>query len=583
MSAAEACWNNFGHWAMRTINLFMWGYQEYFRFEAKYLAKKVLEAIGVDVDPAVFLVGIARPDKTPKHPVCIEPEGERWPLSIFSSLPESVEEAIVAHPIQDMHFGDAPSMLDKPENIRRVAIREEVARHLRIGADGAQVRTYCSNALPIGDYYVVCVVQVPERLFQQFPLISYRWEKEEIGTNFLDQCLLKVLEEVSVAMTRPEPGRFFSGSMRTPNEVVAQAASSFMRVPFIGDFNPSALFEHFNKLSQQRYEGRSGIGRIVLAAFDDPSVQYVLQLAEPVNLRETRWTRKLLQMASNETALIAGYEKIYGIGSLSDLSVPPYSVEFLEHHQWDFKRGDTVLMRTQFGVARLPQEPVSTDRFVDSVTRTFTSISEDAVGRFRRVLDLLAKLPRGSMLIIAEDAAQETARLKRQGTAITPAPLSTALLQHATNIDGTILVDPSGVCHAIGVILDGEANDECTPVRGARYNSAVRYVLNGKAKRMAFVVSEDRTLDVIPILRSKVSRGEIESAVAEIATATVDNYQKVRAWLDDHRFYLNSDQCETVNDALDRIEATSLDVGRVVFQTNRFEPDARMNDSYLKP
>ena len=187
------------------------------------------------------------------------------------------------------------------------------------------------------------------------------------------------------------------------------------------------------------------------------------------------------------------------------------------------------------------------------------------------------------MLIIAEDAAQETARLKRQGTAITPAPLSTALLQHATNIDGTILVDPSGVCHAIGVILDGEANDECTPVRGARYNSAVRYVLNGKAKRMAFVVSEDRTLDVIPILRSKVSRGEIESAVAEIATATVDNYQKVRAWLDDHRFYLNSDQCETVNDALDRIEATSLDVGRVVFQTNRFEPDARMNDSYLKP
>lgn len=65
-----------------------------------------------------------------------------------------------------------------------------------------------------------------------------------------------------------------------------------------------------------------------------------------------------------------------------------------------------------------------------------------------------------------------------------------------SRIDGAVLACPNGVCHAIGVILDGQADPGCTPARGSRYNSALRYVV-GKP-RLAVVVSEDRTVDVIP-------------------------------------------------------------------------------------
>ncbi|MCE2482358.1 MAG: hypothetical protein J4F33_05610, partial [Alphaproteobacteria bacterium] len=56
-----------------------------------------------------------------------------------------------------------------------------------------------------------------------------------------------------------------------------------------------------------------------------------------------------------------------------------------------------------------------------------------------------------------------------------------------------------GACHAIGVILDGVASSECTPSRGARYNSGIRYIDSSSNLRLAVIVSDDRTVDVITI------------------------------------------------------------------------------------
>lgn len=214
--------------------------------------------------------------------------------------------------------------------------------------------------------------------------------------------------------------------------------------------------------------------------------------------------------------------------------------------------------------------------------RIFGRIEEPSIDRFLKVLDLLTQLPRGSSIIIAADATAEAQRLAQQGTVINPVPLSKGLLERATAIDGSILADPQGVCHAIGVILDGQAVEDSTPSRGARYNSAVRYVAAGSQPRMAFVISADRTLDVVPLLRPRVDRHELEAAVQAISTATLDNYHKPRSFLDDHRFYVDEEQCRTVNEALERIENEPKEVGRIVIITRRFEPNPAMNSSYLK-
>jgi hypothetical protein len=50
---------------------------------------------------------------------------------------------------------------------------------------------------------------------------------------------------------------------------------------------------------------------------------------------------------------------------------------------------------------------------------------------------------------------------------------------------------------AIGAILDGLATDAGYPSRGARYNSAIRYVASSSHACLAIVVSEDGMINVV--------------------------------------------------------------------------------------
>ena len=102
------------------------------------------------------------------------------------------------------------------------------------------------------------------------------------------------------------------------------------------------------------------------------------------------------------------------------------------------------------------------------------------------------------MLVISESAAEEAQRLSVQGTPLVPCALTPELLRNLTPIDGAVILTPKGICHAIGTILDGRATEKGNPARGARFNSAVRYVESRSAPCLAVVVSEDGGIDLIP-------------------------------------------------------------------------------------
>ena len=99
---------------------------------------------------------------------------------------------------------------------------------------------------------------------------------------------------------------------------------------------------------------------------------------------------------------------------------------------------------------------------------------------------------------------------------------------------------------------------------------------------MAMVLSEDGTLDIVPLLRKQKDREEIERAVVELEAADLDSYHKARNYLEKHRFYVLEDQCERINKALDRIENEPTEVGRIVWDTERFTPNSNMSDGYFK-
>ena len=100
---------------MRLLKLFMWGYQPHFRTSLELAAERVLKSIGVETKPRALLVGVRHPTKVGPNPVCIEPEFETWPLSLFDGLPEAIEASYKSHDAHNIFYSDERSMEEKPE------------------------------------------------------------------------------------------------------------------------------------------------------------------------------------------------------------------------------------------------------------------------------------------------------------------------------------------------------------------------------------------------------------------------------------------------------------------------------------
>ncbi|MBL1822871.1 hypothetical protein ELE64_33600, partial [Klebsiella pneumoniae] len=61
---------------------------------------------------------------------------------------------------------------------------------------------------------------------------------------------------------------------------------------------------------------------------------------------------------------------------------------------------------------------------------------------------------------------------------------------------------------------------------------------------------------------------KIEQCVVTLEAATLDNYHDSRNWLNDHRFYINAEQCARINAVLDKLDAVPKEVGLISGSTS---------------
>ncbi|MBM0493212.1 hypothetical protein GNZ06_19280 [Aeromonas jandaei] len=574
------------------INLFMWGYQSHYRIQIQRLARDVLKRLGASSEAEVILVGARSPNSDNRNPVCIEPEDGKWPLSLFDDLIDSIEVTYNNHKMQNLYFGDAPSMRDKPEWMRQDSVRTSVELALKKFDEEHYVTSFCGAARRIDDHYVTPVIQIPNSLFLQYPPLDHKPLRKGNNENgyrsLIHSAMATVLHEATEGLNKPEPGRSPHRSMREAEEIVRIAAKKFMHTPGLSierQYMHDDLFATLNLVSSLMYEGSKGIGHLILVDPKNDVVEFMVKFAEPVTLHEPRWVRKVLQMATTGIGIIADSQRIYGLGRLKEWhdssNQDAFLVVFIDHYHWELRCGNQALLRSHYAEPKLPQEPFDKAAFLANYARLFPETSHENGLNLWHLMMAQVRQEHGSMIVVAKDAASEARRLSKQGTCIEPTLLSEELLRSVSGIDGTIILDPSGFCHAIGIILDGEATEQCTPSRGSRYNSGVRYVHKGIHRRLAIVVSDDRTVDIIPMLRPLVSRSMIEQHVTRLENATIENFHDPRNWLDKHRFYLNLDQCSRVNNSLERLDNLPKEFYRLYFSTEKFEVHPEMDESYL--
>jgi hypothetical protein len=391
------------------------------------------------------------------------------------------------------------------------------------------------------------------------------------------------------------PGRVAAGSTardarctlgNTPFALVTPTLTELARKLGLG----GGLYDALNEVSTLRYERRVGIGSLVLAHANHPAIEKVITLGMPVKLSEHRVVRKLLEVSHRQgLSLLTDGTAVYALGAVGttydSAEESVFSILLLGEGTWELRHVETPMLRVEFGSPRLPRPRLDREHFVDIAERVFSGTLSCQPERLWEFAMAVADAEHGTMLVVSAAAAEEAERLQAQAMPISPVLLAPSTITQLTSIDGAVLLSPGGICHAMGVILDGAASEVGDRSRGARFNSAVRYLGSARSPTMIILVSEDGMIDLLPNLRPRVKRSHLESALqaAQVAAASQDFEQFFKAYrrLEALEFYLSTEQCSIANSLQEQMEDLRWEQAQMRVGHRPLQPDPAMDESYF--
>jgi hypothetical protein len=457
-----------------------------------------------------------------------------------------------------------------------------------------------------GVYEVHPVVAVPTARWESKAALSKEWiDRYRVVPSFQHSLMRELLTAATTDLSRSTPPEGFSIYWSDRSELIRKAAREFVQSVslFSGYEFPSELLVALEEISTQPYEGRSGAGGLLLAAPANSHVGLVMEFVAPIRVSETRLMRKSLEMADPEHHLLCDGEKVVGLARLRDTYEPADENAFVfnvvARGVWELSHDRVPLLRVSNTRPSLPQPRLDAQHLKSVARRVFSEIGENEADVLWDIAESASEASHGTMLVVHRNAADEAARLIPQAQQIRPKLLDSKVLAAVTSIDGALLVDPTGSCHAVGVILDGHASGEGDSSRGARFNSAVRYHDAQRGRCLVIIVSEDGMINLLPDLPRQVTRDSVEKVVRQLEESLTDDpdYEIFfRHWghLESLAFYLTAEQCERINAARTRLEEHRArpeshprdpNEGSLGFITHvswrPFAPDLEMNASYF--
>lgn len=315
-----------------------------------------------------------------------------------------------------------------------------------------------------------------------------------------------------------------------------------------------------------------------------------VEFHHPVPIGVTRLFRKVLEMAGRDLHLLCDGREVYGLGRIDDSYVAAteecFTVKVVGNGSWELWHASTPYLRVDHGQPALFRDLMDPDTFADTVKRVFPQAAPADALVLWDMAEACARQSHGTMLVVHPDAEAEAERLQPQAHAVEPTRLSPRAFSALTGIDGAVLVSPEGLCHAVGVILDGAATGTGDGSRGARYNSAIRYLAGAGKGSMVIIVSEDGRIDLLPKLMRRLRRSTVERAVSRLVAAAeegedYEKFSRLDVACQRLEFYLNQDQCDAVNDARDAVQGREWAAEHLRRQFVPVAPDPAMDDSYF--
>lgn len=556
----------------------IWEGQGELRWSMEQLADDALDAAGIELDPRGYLVALPR-------------RGDGSVLLEPADAP--VDLTMPGEPLGSGEPDDPGAPDPRPGALAAAAepaSTDDLTPRLETALTDEDRALVVGTGRIVGEHLVVPVLALARDPWEQLP----RFTRDHVGGERVPTCypeavVREVLRAASRELDRSSPAALAGVD---PGTILRRAADRFVdgALARTGQAHAQGCRDALDEVSVRTYEGRSGLGTLVLARREHPAVVEEVTFDQPVPMSIPRSLRKALEMAGGDLALISDGREVHGLGSVRDEDDLPredvVEARVVGTGSWELWHADTPFLRVDNGRPGLPREPIDPTTFADVVDRVFAGSTEADPAALWSMAQACARQDHGTILVVHPQAATEGQRLLPQAHTIRPTRLGGRALSTLSGIDGAVLVAPDGRCHAVGVILDGVATGTGDPSRGARYNSAIRYLAGAGRGAMVIIVSEDGWIDVLPTPKRRVRRATVAQAVQRLVAAADEGTSQERfARLDNAlerlEFYLDAAQCEAVNDARERVEQRRWQEHRTRDRVVPVRPHPAMDESYF--
>lgn len=465
-----------------------------FANEVRHRVERALRWIGMPAAAHVVLVGFTL-DGDDRHQIRVEHTDDCLSIDHLRTVTDQIDELFNAVPGSRQFYGD-PRLYELPRHV--VNLRRSRADALVAAVEASDVfdgvTFFASASTPRDGYEWHTCVGIPTEILTSAPILEGQsGEQRHVGYSLQHEVIRECLRRADRGLALQHPGEYLY-SRDLPEDVVRFAADQLTErmLQGVAQVNYSLLFTLANAVTSLTYERAAASGRLVVASRNKVISLLSVRFAQPI-LLTARLVRKLLQLSDLQMAVLTDGLKVYGLGEW-DSAPDVVEVSVCGHAEWNLKVGGTDYLRVAYGNATLPKPLVNYDDLDRNAHQTVGPID---LCRIRQIIEKARYSGHGMTLVISDDAAGEAERL---GGAAVPIELDNNLglddIVRFGRVDGAVVLDRDGHCHAFGVILDGKADESGDPARGSRYNSAIRYQKDTES--LIIVISDDGTVDLIP-------------------------------------------------------------------------------------
>ncbi len=488
------------------IRHFMWDYQKYYLAGWTVEARNVFGALDDRLEPSAFLVGIHKSGVDAMYRACVEPEDDFWVNSTdFDGALDRAIAARAADPEFDSSASSPPGSWHNERLLKKhlcLAVGSLIREHPN---RPSQTTYFVSWPVLIEGHYVMLVLGLSASAVASWPRLRsettvQRGRVRSLSSSLGDATIAAFFDESARDLCSPNAGAgpraLDAGDILRHGGKTLLDACVYRVDSYVFDIS-EGLYETMVKLAATPYEKTEAVGRMLLARSEHPAAQSVIEFSPSRPLKGGRSVRKYLQLTAGGLALHTNGKDAFGLVGGHALPSPQedaFELKVLGRGRWELWHQDTQLMSVTDGEPSLPMVPRYLEELGQALRLVFVGIEESSVEHLVGFVKAAAATGHGGLIVVTRNAQAEAARLKGEAISVKAVRLDSESVGHFTAIDGALLVDPEGVCFGLGVILDGEASNAGDPSRGARFNSAIRYVTSqDKAgnRSLAAIISVD--------------------------------------------------------------------------------------------